>query len=271
MMILSRLFTPTSNKRLNELVGFLYFVLACLLFLALVSYSPLDPSLNTAAAVSTRHPAHNWVGVLGALVSDLLLQSGGIAVFLFPLFVALLGWRWFRSLKIDAASAKVIGALVLFLFVSALLGLLPWHWHWLRVIPAEGLSGRILADVMVRYLNRSGAYIVCLALSPSAFIWRPGFPSAGCDCGFKPASLFCMQLPTAIATGVRRGRRPRRRERWRGAEEPRPSSSKRSLFLESPQPRPRSFAWRRTTRAPRRQPLLRRLPPSANRLRVRMP
>ena len=164
MMILSRLFTPTSNKRLNELVGFLYFVLACLLFLALVSYSPLDPSLNTAAAVSTRHPAHNWVGVLGALVSDLLLQSGGIAVFLFPLFVALLGWRWFRSLKIDAASAKVIGALVLFLFVSALLGLLPWHWHWLRVIPAEGLSGRILADVMVRYLNRSGAYIVCLAL-----------------------------------------------------------------------------------------------------------
>ena len=164
MMILSRLFTPTSNKRLNELVGFLYFVLACLLFLALVSYSPLDPSLNTAAAVSTRHPAHNWVGVLGALVSDLLLQSGGIAVFLFPFFVALLGWRWFRSLKIDAASAKVIGALVLFLFVSALLGLLPWHWHWLRVIPAEGLSGRILADVMVRYLNRSGAYIVCLAL-----------------------------------------------------------------------------------------------------------
>ena len=138
--------------------------LACLLFLALVSYSPLDPSLNTAAAVSTRHPAHNWVGVVGALVSDLLFQSGGIAVFLFPLFVALLGWRWFRSLKIDAASAKAIGALVLFLFVSALLGLLPWHWHWLRVIPAEGLSGRILADVMVRYLNRSGAYIVCLAL-----------------------------------------------------------------------------------------------------------
>ena len=164
MTILSRLFTPTSNKRLNELVGFLYFVLACLLFLALISYSPLDPSLNTAAAVSTRHPAHNWVGVLGALVSDLLLQTGGIAVFLFPLFVTLLGWRWFRSLQIDAAAAKAIGAVSLFLFASALFGLLPWRWHWLRVIPVEGLSGRILADAMVRYLNRSGAYIVCLAL-----------------------------------------------------------------------------------------------------------
>ncbi len=164
MKIFSRLCTPTSNKRLNELVGFLYFVSACLLLLALISYSPLDPSLNTATAVSARHPAHNWVGVVGAMVSDLLLQSGGVAVFLFPIFLALLGWRWFRSLRIDAPAAKAIGAASLFLFASALCGLLPWHWRWLRVIPAEGLSGRILADVMVRYLNHSGAYIVCLAL-----------------------------------------------------------------------------------------------------------
>jgi S-DNA-T family DNA segregation ATPase FtsK/SpoIIIE len=164
MRIFFRLCTPTSNKRLNELVGFLYFVSACLLLLALASYSPLDPSLNTAAAVSARHPAHNWVGVVGAMVSDLLLQTGGVAVFLFPVFLALLGWRWFRSLQIDAAAAKAIGAASLFLFASALFGLLPWRWHWLRVIPVEGLSGRILADAMVRYLNRSGAYIVCLAL-----------------------------------------------------------------------------------------------------------
>jgi S-DNA-T family DNA segregation ATPase FtsK/SpoIIIE len=160
MKIFSRLCTPTSNKRLNELVGFLYFVFACLLFLALASYSPLDPSLNTAA----RHPAHNWVGIVGALVSDLLLQTGGIAVFLFPVFLALLGWRWFRSLPIDTPAAKAVGAASLFLFASALFGLLPWHWRWLRVIPPEGLSGRILADFMVRYLNRSGAYIICLAL-----------------------------------------------------------------------------------------------------------
>jgi S-DNA-T family DNA segregation ATPase FtsK/SpoIIIE len=164
MKILSQLCTPTSNKRLNELVGFLYFVLACLLLLALASYSPLDPSLNTATAVSAHHPAHNWVGVVGAMASDLLLQTGGVAVFLFPVFLGLLGWRWFRSLRIDAAAAKAMGAAALFLFASALFGLLPWHWHWLRVIPAEGLAGRILADVMVRYLNPSGAYIVCLAL-----------------------------------------------------------------------------------------------------------
>ena len=48
-MNLARPFTPTANRRLNELIGFLVFVFAVLLVLALVSYSPLDPSLNTAA------------------------------------------------------------------------------------------------------------------------------------------------------------------------------------------------------------------------------
>ncbi len=164
MKTLSRLYTPTSNRRLNELVGFLYFVAAGLLFLALASYSPLDPSLNTASSVSAGHPAHNFVGVVGAMLGDLLLQGGGLAVFLFPVYLALLGWRWFCSLKIDGPGAKSLGMVFLFLFASALLGLLPWHWLWLHAIPVEGLSGRILADALVRYLNPSGAYIVCLAL-----------------------------------------------------------------------------------------------------------
>ena len=44
MTIASRAFTPTANRRLNELIGFLMLVFAVLLVLALVSYSPLDPS-----------------------------------------------------------------------------------------------------------------------------------------------------------------------------------------------------------------------------------
>ncbi|MGZ4816070.1 MAG: DNA translocase FtsK 4TM domain-containing protein, partial [Terriglobales bacterium] len=47
MKFVSAVFTPTKNRRLNELIGFLFFVSALLFFLALVSYSPADPSLNT--------------------------------------------------------------------------------------------------------------------------------------------------------------------------------------------------------------------------------
>src|SRR4051794_14903476 len=77
MKFFSRLFTPTNNKRLNELIGFLVFVAAVLLLLALASYSPLDPSFNTVAAPPESHPTRNWVGVVGANTSDLLLQFAG--------------------------------------------------------------------------------------------------------------------------------------------------------------------------------------------------
>src|SRR5262249_7922003 len=96
MKYFSRVFTPTRNRRLNELIGFVLIVSAILLFLALASYSPLDPSFDTAAPSLTSHPARNWIGLFGAVLSDLLLQFIGITVFFVPVLVALLGLRWFR-------------------------------------------------------------------------------------------------------------------------------------------------------------------------------
>ena len=97
MRYFSNAFVPTSNRRLNELIGFLLFVSAILVFLALASYSPLDPSLNSASALTGSHAARNWIGVVGAIASDLLLQVFGIGIFLAPFLLALLGARWFRS------------------------------------------------------------------------------------------------------------------------------------------------------------------------------
>ncbi|HXY02926.1 MAG TPA: DNA translocase FtsK 4TM domain-containing protein, partial [Terriglobales bacterium] len=72
MKYLAQALTPTSNRRLNELIGFVLCVSALLLFLALASYSPLDPSLNSASVLTPAHGARNWVGVVGAFVSDLV-------------------------------------------------------------------------------------------------------------------------------------------------------------------------------------------------------
>ena len=109
MNIIARAFTPTANRRLNELIGFLVFVFAVLLVLALVSYSPLDPSLNTAANPPAGRPAHNWIGVVGAMVSDLAWQLFGVAVFLIPVFLLLYSLRWFRSRPISSPYAKTAG------------------------------------------------------------------------------------------------------------------------------------------------------------------
>ena len=104
-----RAFTPTKNRRLNELIGFLLFVFATLLFLALASYSPLDPSLNTAGSLNSGS-ARNWIGLFGAMMADLLLQSIGVFVFAAPVMVALLGARWFKSKPVASPGAKAMGA-----------------------------------------------------------------------------------------------------------------------------------------------------------------
>ena len=111
MTFLAKVFEPTRNRRLNELVGFLLGVSALLLFLALASYSPLDPSLNSASGLTGSRVARNWIGIVGAYSSDVVLQFWGIGAFLFPVFMFMLGGRWFRSRAVQTPIAKTLGAI----------------------------------------------------------------------------------------------------------------------------------------------------------------
>ncbi len=164
MRFLASIFVPTGNRRLNELIGFLLCVSALLLFLALASYSPLDPSFNSASVLTGTHVARNWIGVVGAVISDLALQFFGIGAFLLPVFSLVLGIRWFASRKIQSPVAKSLGGIWLIVFTPALLALLPGNLRWLNVIPIEGLVGRVVGDVLIHYLNLAGAYIVCASV-----------------------------------------------------------------------------------------------------------
>jgi len=74
------------KRRLLESLG-LALLLACsLLTLALATYDPPDPSLNTAVDTAP----HNFLGYSGAVLADVLRQSIGFGAFLIPL--VWLGW-----------------------------------------------------------------------------------------------------------------------------------------------------------------------------------
>ncbi len=178
MKYFSQIFAPTNNRRLNELIGFVLCVSGLLLFLALASYSPLDPSFNSASVLTGSQSARNWVGLVGAIVSDLLLQGLGIGAFLVPVFLGALGSRWFRSRKVTSPVAKSLGAIWLLIFVPALLALMPGHVRWMGVIPMEGLAGRIVGDVLIHYLNPAGAYIVCATVLAIALYLTTAFSFA---------------------------------------------------------------------------------------------
>jgi DNA segregation ATPase FtsK/SpoIIIE, S-DNA-T family len=175
MDYLASIFIPTGNRRLNELIGFLMCVSALLLFLALASYSPLDPSWNSASVLTGAHAARNWIGVVGAYTADMLLQFFGVGAFLLVVFPAMLGARWFRSSPVQSPLAKSLGGIWLVMFVPAMIALLPGHLRWMHVIPIEGLLGRVIGDVLIHYLNLVGAYIVCATVLAVALYLSTAF------------------------------------------------------------------------------------------------
>jgi DNA segregation ATPase FtsK/SpoIIIE, S-DNA-T family len=154
--------TPTRNRRLNEVTGMVLLVAASLLFLALVSYRPTDPSLNTVGAAGNH--AHNWIGLIGASISDLLFQLEGVAAFLFPLLLAAFGWTWLRSRAAGSVPAKITGVVLYLIFAPAIFSLIPGHLRWMHALPLEGLTGRLVGDTLTHYLNVVGAAIVIISM-----------------------------------------------------------------------------------------------------------
>jgi S-DNA-T family DNA segregation ATPase FtsK/SpoIIIE len=175
MTVVSRLFVPTQSKRLNELIGILLLATAVLMLLSLASYSPLDRSLNTATNPPFGRPAHNWIGLVGSYSADFILQALGVMAFLLPVMLVFLAFRWMRSHTVENPVVKAAGGLALVAFTSALLALLPWPTRWMHAIPIEGLVGRLLADLLVHYLNYAGAYIVAFTAIAAALYLSTAF------------------------------------------------------------------------------------------------
>jgi len=194
MTFFTKIFVPTRNRRLNELVGLLLCVSALLLFLALASYSPLDPSLNSASILTGSHAARNWIGIFGAYLSDIILQFWGVGSFLLPIFMSMLGMRWFRSRAVQTPIAKTLGGIWMLLFVPALLAILPVHLRWMGAIPIEGLVGRIVGDILIRYLNVAGAYIVCTTVLAVALYLTTAFSFSAIEVWAPTRFAFALAL-----------------------------------------------------------------------------
>ena len=128
-------------RRLGELGGLALALAGVTLLVALASYSPADPSLDTAVRGGT----HNLAGPLGAVIADLLLQLFGVAGAL-PGF-ALLAWAWRLAAHRGLAIAPLrLAALVLALPVFAgLLAAIPLSVAWPSPAGLGGAIGSLIA------------------------------------------------------------------------------------------------------------------------------
>jgi S-DNA-T family DNA segregation ATPase FtsK/SpoIIIE len=156
---------PTRSRPVNIFLGLLLLLVSALLFLSLATWHATDPSLNTSADPAATHAARNWIGLFGAAVSDLMLQVLGVASFLIPVWIGGLGWTWMRSRSGGSPILRWIGTLFALTFIPTVFALLPWHWHWMHLIPVEGVVGKLMAGMLVGYLNIQGAWVVAAVLA----------------------------------------------------------------------------------------------------------
>ena len=96
------------RRRLMELIGAILFGTALAGTLALASYSPADPSVNSA----TSGPTANLLGHFGAATADLLVQWLGLASWLPTATLAVWGMRLISG-HVLAHFVRKIGWLVL--------------------------------------------------------------------------------------------------------------------------------------------------------------
>ncbi|MEO8073992.1 MAG: DNA translocase FtsK 4TM domain-containing protein, partial [Acidobacteriota bacterium] len=111
-----KLTVSNTTSRSSEIIAVILLALAVLSFLCLATYSPNDWSLNTASTQKT----HNWVGVIGAVIADLMFQGIGLTAYFLPALLALIAWRFFRYKDLPISISRVIGYVFFVLSLASL-------------------------------------------------------------------------------------------------------------------------------------------------------
>lgn len=156
--------TKDGNKLVREICALLFACALALVTLALYSFSPEDSSFNHQAPAG--HKTQNFAGVLGAYVAGGLVDLGGAAAWLAPVFLALgaamLFFPWFRP-----AWLRWIGGLLLAALVPVWVQFTVLYLGLPEVgMQGGGFAGRFLHGLMSRIFGTYGFVLVnfCLTL-----------------------------------------------------------------------------------------------------------
>jgi len=142
--------------------------------MALLSFSPADPSFNKSV---TGANVTNSVGMVGAYFSDALARVFGSGSFFFPVLTAFLGWTLIRG-KNHLNWPLILSSGLLFLI--GLCSLLAIQFEvdpfFGSAVPVGGLVGHGLGGFLVVWLNAGGAVLTLITLLLIAFLVMTRIP-----------------------------------------------------------------------------------------------
>ncbi len=166
---------PTRSY-LGEVRGILFLTLAAFLALSLFSFSPIDPSLNSA---STSLTTHNLSGLIGAYTAEFMFGTLGVSAYLVVFFLFILGIGSFRENQSPFRFSQIF-LLGFSLWMVSILAQLYWKTLSFagEELKAGGWIGAFFAEPMRLYLNSAGAYLVVIAFATLTFVWGTGISVA---------------------------------------------------------------------------------------------
>ncbi|HYZ21671.1 MAG TPA: DNA translocase FtsK [Rhodopila sp.] len=132
------------SQRTSEFGGLLLGLLGLAILVALATYNPQDPSLNTA---TTRHVT-NLAGPGGAIIADILLQGFGIVAALPG--VAMLAWCWRLASRrgVGTLTGRIAALLAAMPLLAASIAAMPFAHssNWPVMAGPGGSIGHIVAE-----------------------------------------------------------------------------------------------------------------------------
>ena len=148
------------KKRGRELIGFSFVICALWGAIAVFGYSAGDPSLNSSGIADPS----NILGISGALVADLLLQTLGFTCFVPILTLFVWGGRLMRGNPVLHPLRSLLLLVVACLFYAITLSALPVSVNWPLMTRMGGFTGSLLLDSLVnwQWLAKSGISVVLI-------------------------------------------------------------------------------------------------------------
>lgn len=153
--------SPIFKKFRQDIAAVAFLAAGLFLALALFSFNPQDPSLNS---LGSGLKAANYCGIVGSFIADLLYQFLGLSAWVLAVGSLRRAWMSFRGEEFDWKDLRFVWGLLLILCLCTLVSLyFPKTKLFQDQIFPGGLLGLGLSQALVRALNPVGVQIIVWA------------------------------------------------------------------------------------------------------------
>lgn len=162
----------------KELLVILLLFLVVLTSASLLSYSPLDPSINHQSFLS--QDIHNLFGLIGAHLAGILVDMFGVASLWLPMFFFFAAfWHLKGNKSIRGIAIAMGGGLII---ISATAGILSIIRETIFIrggeVTSGGFTGATISAFLLEYTNTSGSIIIFLFFIFSGVVITTGISAS---------------------------------------------------------------------------------------------